>query len=970
MPDTIAAHPLNASLGTVSPAALEIDRVAITLRLAAPARFHFHHGGSLMGLMCDALGTHDLPDGLVPFACESGQVRFEAGDTYKIGVTLIGECRSLLDQLLDGLRRVGANPLAADSEPTGNFQRGFEVLGMTRLPPVYIEAEAAMLARHQHLTLRFVSPTRVARPDGLRVAGRSHLNGDCFPAPHFLDRVLNRVARLLYGQHLSPTERRLLCPDPAAVTAHLDHLVWLDVPVPGRADQNNTRKKGITVGGMLGTIRLSNLPPEWLPWLVSGSLLHVGESLHFGLGAYRLCAPDVPLSEGFAPSRTLLSRVADAGALKHAFEHVRERSHAAGVDGESTAAFEGKEEEEVARLSRELGDGSYTPEPLVGFMSRKSNSHVRALAVPAVRDRVAQRAACELLGPSLDTILEDCAFAYRKGFSRQGAARAIEFAYEQGFRYVLDADITSFFDAVEWKRLFSRLHALFPFEPLVELLKAWVRAPVIFEGRRIERRRGLPQGTAISPLLANLFLDEFDEELLGEHYRLVRYADDFVVLCKDARDAERARDDARQALEHLGLSLNDEKTSVRSIDAGFTYLGYLFCGSVAIDKDPQPATPPHEIVPDDVPAASWLAQVPFEAVRAIAPGMLGPKPAAQKVPLQTPEDDNEIRRPLYVFSIEPRLMLRDSVLIVERPSEPPERYPIRTIAHLVVSQRSRMTVPLLLQLNRLNVPVYFCTRTGALIASVTPKDPDWPLWMAQARTAADPQACLGFAREIVAAKLHNAAALAVRFRLAGTADTANALRHAERQANGAPDLGTLLGYEGAGGAAYFKALGASLGPEWQFDGRVKRPPTDPVNSMLSFGYHILYNHAATALGVAGLNPRLGLFHKPRGTHQALASDLVEEFRHLIDSAVWAMIQRREVKPADFVRPADEGQGTFMTDDFRKAFITAVERRILTVFSPGGSATMTYRAFLDRQAAQLARYVSGKSPRYEPLRLRA
>ena len=138
---------------------------------------------------------------------------------------------------------------------------------------------------------------------------------------------------------------------------------------------------------------------------------------------------------------------------------------------------------------------------------------------------------------------------------------------------MLDADITSFFDTVDWTRLFSRLHALFPFDPLVEVIKSWVRAPVIFNGQRIERRHGLPQGTPISPILVNLFLDEFDEELLGEDYRLVRYADDFVVLCKDAEEAKRAKADAAAALAKLGLTLNESKTDIRSVESGFDYLG-------------------------------------------------------------------------------------------------------------------------------------------------------------------------------------------------------------------------------------------------------------------------------------------------------------------------------------------------------------------------------------------------------------
>src|SRR2546423_1500752 len=146
--------------------------------------------------------------------------------------------------------------------------------------------------------------------------------------------------------------------------------------------------------------------------------------------------------------------------------------------------------------------------------------------------------------------------------SRAGAVRAVERAYEDGYRYVLDADIESFFDAVEWERMFAKLEALFPFEPLVTLVEEWVKAPVVFEKSVIKRERGLPQGAPVSPLLANLFLDEFDEELLGRDYRLVRYGDDFVVLCRDLEAARRARGDARAKPADMGLRLNQEKKAV------------------------------------------------------------------------------------------------------------------------------------------------------------------------------------------------------------------------------------------------------------------------------------------------------------------------------------------------------------------------------------------------------------------------
>lgn len=135
-------------------------------------------------------------------------------------------------------------------------------------------------------------------------------------------------------------------------------------------------------------------------------------------------------------------------------------------------------EEIVAVTARGIADGSYTPASLLGILIPKATGKVRALAVPTLTDRMVQRAALEVVGTAIETLLEDCSYGYRKGFSRAGAARAIAQAYADGFRFVLDADIDSFFDAVDWTRLFAKLDALYPFEPLVGLLRTWVAARI------------------------------------------------------------------------------------------------------------------------------------------------------------------------------------------------------------------------------------------------------------------------------------------------------------------------------------------------------------------------------------------------------------------------------------------------------------------------------------------------------------
>ncbi len=140
--------------------------------------------------------------------------------------------------------------------------------------------------------------------------------------------------------------------------------------------------------------------------------------------------------------------------------------------------------------------------------------------------------------------------------------------------------------------------------------------------------------------------------------------------------------------------------------------------------------------------------------------------------------------------------------------------------------------------------------------------------------------------------------------------------------------------------------------------------------MLSFGYSLLYNHTATALTEAGLSPRIGLMHEPRGAHLALASDLMEEVRHLVESLVWTLIRRRQVKPTDFRPSADGYYPALLTQEARRMFLDAFERRMLTQLTPEkGEEPISYRQLLVRQARQVRELVSGRQDSYHPLVIR-
>ncbi len=963
------------------------ERHLVRLRFLRNAKLHFLHGGALRGLLSRALGRHDLPDGLLPHACESGRVRYEAGAAYHFELTLVGECRGLLNDLLAGLRQAGAEPLAAGPAPRlggGNF----EVEGVTPLASFPPDELSARLGHAGELSLQFLSPLRLRRPERFKVPGATYLDQRCFPGPHFLERLLAWSFKLAEGRFPASDElQRLLDELPPPGRALPVSLTWLDLPIEGDGS-----KRPYTLGGCVGRVRFESLAPEWLRLLAFGEAAHAGENVHFGLGRFRI-EEAAPWQAMPLPARSLLDAASEIENLRSARDHVRAQFAPGGDDWLTARDLDEGADAGFEALSASLRGGTYRPGPSLGVVQSKPGSTgLRALAIPRVVDRVAQRAAVNVLAPAVDGLLEDCSFAYRKGFSRGGAARAVQQAYEDGFRWVLDADISSFFDSVDWERMTAKLEALFPCEPLVALLSEWMRAPVMYDGRRIERYRGLPQGAPISPMLANLFLDELDEELLGRDYRLVRYADDFVVLCKNLEQAERAREDARRILAGLALELNLDKTAVRSLDDGFSYLGYLFCRSLAIDgaRADEPTGGGQEGVAGElqVPRHSWLAQVPLASVRALRPPAPRRRTAVEEPPLGTSAGDAEVlplvgaesgsdsRVPVYVSHVATQLWLEGDTMVVHSPGEPERRYPADALSHLVLLGRTRATVPLLAALARQGVPTYLCDRSGEVESMLAAPSPDTALWLAQVRlTEEAPARTLEFAREVVAAKLHNATTLAVRFAWPDHVDLSDQLRALERSAQNAESLDTLRGLEGRAAALYFASIAAALPAEWGFHARRRRPAPDPVNAFLSFGYSILHHHLTTAVLGRGLHPRLGILHAAHGAHAALASDLVEEFRCLVDALVWSLITQKRAKPADFEPSADGRFPCLMRRPLRDVFLQELEERFETRITPdsnderGPRESVSYRELFDRQAYAVLRFVRSEAL-YHPFRLHA
>ncbi|WP_233120935.1 reverse transcriptase domain-containing protein [Chlorobium sp. KB01] len=260
-----------------------------------------------------------------------------------------------------------------------------------------------------------------------------------------------------------------------------------------------------------------------------------------------------------------------------------------GWDNNSIQDYSLRLEENLQALSHALLAGTYNPGPLLKLVLLKPDGKERVLLIPGVMDRVAQTAAAIVLSPIIEAELGNCTFAYRPGISRQGAAKEIDRLHREGYQWVLDADIRNFFDNVRHDLLFQRLVEIVDDKELIALLHRWLTAEIV-DGVNPPFRNtiGLPQGCPIAPALANLFLDRFDEAMEKEGFKLVRFADDYLVLCKTRPKAEAALKLSESVLAELRLELHSDKTRITTFAEGFKYLGYLFIRSLVIPTKMHP----------------------------------------------------------------------------------------------------------------------------------------------------------------------------------------------------------------------------------------------------------------------------------------------------------------------------------------------------------------------------------------------
>ena len=276
---------------------------------------------------------------------------------------------------------------------------------------------------------------------------------------------------------------------------------------------------------------------------------------------------------------SLIDKVYRRETLRAAWKKVAKNAGAAGVDGQSVKQFGYRAEVYLAELEQALKSGEYRPEPIKRVEIPKGGGKLRPLGIPVVKDRIVQTALKLVMEPIFEHEFEESSYGFRPQRGCKDALREVDGLIKQGFTHVVDADLESFFDTIPHAALMRRIEERISDGRVLEMIGLFLSQDIIQGMKRWTPTGGTPQGAVISPLLANVYLHPLDRQMKQQGYRMVRYADDFVVLCRTAEQAQAVLEEVKSWVEQNGLRLNVDKTHVgdcRQAGQGFEFLGYRF----------------------------------------------------------------------------------------------------------------------------------------------------------------------------------------------------------------------------------------------------------------------------------------------------------------------------------------------------------------------------------------------------------
>jgi len=283
----------------------------------------------------------------------------------------------------------------------------------------------------------------------------------------------------------------------------------------------------------------------------------------------------------------LFDKVFSERNLLAAFQQVASKDGAAGVDHVSVARFETGLPETLWEISDQLRHGTYQPQSIRRVhIPKPGTNETRPLGIPTVRDRMVQGAIVNVIEPIFERDFAEHSYGFRPGRGCKDALRRVDELLKAGYTTVVDADLKGYFDTIPHDRLMMRLREKIADGPVLSLIESFLKADILDGLEEWTPPTGAPQGAVLSPLLSNVYLDPLDHLAARSGFEMVRYADDFVILCRSADEAGRALELVRAWVSENGLTLHPTKTKVvDALTEGFDFLGYHFQGAHRLPRE-------------------------------------------------------------------------------------------------------------------------------------------------------------------------------------------------------------------------------------------------------------------------------------------------------------------------------------------------------------------------------------------------
>ena len=584
------------------------------------------------------------------------------------------------------------------------------------------------------------------------------------------------------------------------------------------------------------------------------------------------------------------------------------------------------------RVTGTIRDGSYRPGIVLCYDITARSGKLREIANINVKDRLVEKLVQRVLQAAIEPTFLPSSFAYQEGKSALDAAMLARSCVEQGRPYVCEIDLKDYFTTIPHSRLLELLGALGCDEMSLELVRQLISRPVEREGKVEVPSKGLLQGSAISPVLANLYLNSFDQYLERRGLSWFRFSDNICAYCQDAFEASEIFEELTGILQGTDyrLTVNTKKSGV------YEAINRRVLGYDLVERD-------------------GIVEVRRHAY----------KPARQ---YSNWHASSVYRRNDSFHIVQDGILNRQDWSLLFENDEERHGIPVEVTEQINVYGDVTVSSAALATLCRHNIRLCYVNRYGDLMGTFTPTDHRRPAeaFLKQCELYSDGAVRLSVARSLEIAGMHNMRANLRYYDKRGRCELDESIAYLSEcivEANECLCVGELRLVEARARKRYYSTFAGILeGTSFDFEKRTRRPPTDPGNALVSFGNTVLYNYVLQCIWKTQLDPKIGVVHATNRRSFSLNLDVADVFKPIIvDRVIFSLVNRHEISAADHFRPCDGG--IVLNVDGKRVFLGKLEEKLETPIAVDGHKR-TYRRIIADEVQAFQRLVL-TGERYQP-----